>query len=67
MTISKTFFDHEAAALQGLRVSSKKFVQQGRSHFDAQSVLVVREQGKMARTLLAAFFNGTLYYTYGRC
>ena len=32
-------------------------VQQGRSHFDARSVLSVREHGKMARTPLAAFFN----------
>ena len=36
---------------------SKKFVQQGHSHFCAQSVLLVREHGKMARTPLAAFFN----------
>ena len=36
---------------------SKKFVQQGRSHFDARSVLIVREHGKRARTPLAAFFN----------
>ncbi|HBP87425.1 MAG TPA: hypothetical protein DD706_06990 [Nitrospiraceae bacterium] len=36
---------------------SKKFVQQGRSHFDARSVLSVREHGKMARTPLTAFFN----------
>jgi hypothetical protein len=36
---------------------SKKSVQQGRSHFDAWSVLTVREHGKMARTPLAAFFN----------
>jgi len=35
----------------------KKSVQQGRSHFDARSVLSVREHGKMARTLLADFFN----------
>ncbi len=33
------------------------FVQQGRSHFCAQSVLPVREHGKMARTPLAAFLN----------
>jgi hypothetical protein len=39
------------------RECSKKFVQPGRSHFDAQSVLSVREHGKMARTPLAAFFN----------
>jgi hypothetical protein len=36
---------------------SKKFVQQGRSLFDARSVLSVREHDKMARTPLAAFFN----------
>jgi len=39
------------------REYSKKFVQQGRSHFDARSVHRVREHGKMARTPLAAFFN----------
>jgi hypothetical protein len=32
-------------------------VQQGHSHFDARSVCVIREHGKMARTPLAAFFN----------
>ncbi len=36
---------------------SKKFVRQGRSHFEARSVLTVREHRKMARTPLAAFFN----------
>jgi len=36
---------------------SKKFVQQGRSLFDARSVRSVREYGKRARTPLAAFFN----------
>ena len=35
----------------------KKVVQQDRSDFDARSVLPVREHSKMARTLLAAFFN----------
>ena len=30
---------------------------EGRSHFCAQSVLLVREHGKMTRTPLAAFFN----------
>ncbi len=39
------------------RECSKKFVQQGRSPFDARSVLIVREHGKRARTPLAAFFN----------
>jgi hypothetical protein len=42
---------------QRLRVGSKKSVQQGRSHFDARSVCVIREHGKLARTPLAAFFN----------
>ncbi len=32
-------------------------IQQGRSHFDERSVLIVREHGKRARTPLAAFFN----------
>ncbi|MEC4673184.1 MAG: hypothetical protein VST68_03235 [Nitrospirota bacterium] len=36
---------------------SKKSVQQGRSPFDARSVLPVREHGKWARTPLADFFN----------
>jgi len=36
---------------------SKKFVQQGRSNFDAWSVLLVREHDKMSRTPLATFFN----------
>ncbi len=35
----------------------KKVVQQGRSHFDARSILPVDEHGKKARTPLAAFFN----------
>jgi len=39
------------------RECSKKFVQQGRSPFDARSVLIVREHDKRARTPLAAFFN----------
>ncbi len=30
---------------------------EGRSHFHARSVLIVREHGKRARTPLAAFFN----------
>ena len=38
-------------------VGSKKSVQQGRSHFYARSVCVIREHGKMGRTPLAAFFN----------
>jgi len=44
------------------RECSKKFVQQGRSPFDARSVLIVREHGKMARTPLAAFFNIPFYH-----
>ena len=48
----------EAISYQKRRVSSKKFVQQGRSLFSARSVPSVREHGKMARTPLAAFFNG---------
>ncbi len=39
------------------RECSKKFVRQGRSRFDARSVLPVREHGKRARTPLATFFN----------
>ena len=35
----------------------KKVVQQGRSDFDARSVLPVREHDKIARTPLVAFFN----------
>ena len=35
----------------------KKVSQQGRSLFEARSVLPVREHGKRARTQLAAFFN----------
>jgi len=35
----------------------KKVIQQGRSDFDARSVLPVREHDKMARTPLVAFFN----------
>ncbi len=35
----------------------KKTVQQGRSDFDARSVLSVREHSTMARTPLSAFFR----------
>jgi hypothetical protein len=35
----------------------KKVIQQGRSDFDARSVLPVREHDKIARTPLMAFFN----------
>ncbi len=47
---------HEPRIVRG-RECSKKFVQQGRSPFDARSVLIVREHDKRARTPLAAFFN----------
>jgi hypothetical protein len=47
----------EEIAIICRRECSKKYVQQGHSHFDARSVHGVREHGKMARTLLAAFFN----------
>ena len=57
MKISKAIFRQEAFGDQQRRVRSKKSVQQGRSHFDARSVLALREHGKMARTPLAAFFN----------
>jgi hypothetical protein len=46
------------------RECSKKFVQQGRSHFDERSVLIVREHAKMARTPLAAFFNIPIMYPW---
>jgi hypothetical protein len=35
----------------------KKVIQQGRSDFDARSVLPVREHDKIVRTPLVAFFN----------
>jgi hypothetical protein len=35
----------------------KKVIRQGRSDFDARSVLPVREHDKIARTPLVAFFN----------
>ena len=46
----------KTACISG-RECSKKSVQQGRSPFDARSVLLVREHGKRVRTQLAAFFN----------
>ncbi|MEC4672631.1 MAG: hypothetical protein VST68_00450 [Nitrospirota bacterium] len=46
----------ECSKKHALRLS-EGFLQQGRSRFDARSVLSVREHGKMARTPLAAFFN----------
>ncbi len=57
MKTSKAIFHQEALSDQQRRVSSKKSVQQGRSHCYARSVLVLREHGKMVRTPLAAFFN----------
>ncbi len=39
----------------------KKGTQQGRSDFDARSVLPVREHGKMARTPLVDFSNISLF------
>jgi hypothetical protein len=60
-------FAQDEMTHQRLRVGSKKSVQQGRAWFSvsrrgpplfyAQSVPLVREHGKMARTPLAAFFN----------
>ena len=40
----------------------KKVIQQGRSHFDAQSVLPVREHDKMGKTPLVDFFNIYILY-----
>jgi len=54
----------EETAIISWRECSKKSVQQGRSHFDARSVLLVREHGKVARTPLAAFFNIPLNRVY---
>ncbi len=47
--------------LTGIRYSLstgmiKKGIQQGRSHFEVRSVLIVREHSKMVRTLLVTFF-----------
>jgi hypothetical protein len=55
-------FAQDEVTHQRLRVGSKKSVQQGRSHFYARSVCVIREHGKMARTPLAAFFNRPIMY-----
>ncbi len=57
MKISKIIFLQKALGDQQYRVGSKKSVQQGRSHFCARNLLVLREHGKMERTSLAAFFN----------
>ena len=67
MTMSRGQFAHEHVGSQRIRVGSKKSAQQGRALletsrrvsplFCAQSVHLVREHGKMARTPLAAFFN----------
>ncbi len=69
-------FAQDEVTHQRLRVGSKKHAlslpegsvqpcpeaarREGRSHFDARSVCVIREHGKMARTPLAAFFNRPL-------
>ena len=57
MTMSKSQNAQEHVGCQRLRGGSKQSAQQGRSHFCAWSVHLVREHGKMARTPLAAFFN----------
>ena len=57
MMISTATFRVCDVTCQRPRVCSKKSVQQGRSHFCARSVLVLREHGTRARTPLAAFFN----------
>ena len=57
MPMSRDQNAQEHVGCQWLRVGSKKSVQQGRNHFCARSVHLVREYGKMARTPLAAFFN----------
>jgi hypothetical protein len=36
---------------------AKKVIQQGHSHFDARSILPVREHGKRAKTPPMALFN----------
>ncbi len=62
MIVSKGILTHRHVAYQRPRGGSKKFVQQGRSHFCAQSVLPVREHGKMTRTPLADFFNSPIMF-----
>ena len=57
MKISKAIFRQEAFGDQQCRVGSKKFVQQGRSHCCARSILARREHGTMARTPLVTFLN----------
>jgi hypothetical protein len=65
MEIVKDKFAQGRVDDQRLWVGSKKHalslpegsVQQGHSRFYGRSVLSVREHEKMARTLLAAFFN----------
>jgi hypothetical protein len=47
-------FAQDEVTHQRLRVGSKKSVQQGRSHFYARSVCVIREHGKMATCLREA-------------
>ena len=49
---------HALCPLEGfVQSSSERSRRKGRSPFGAQSVLSVREHGKMERTPLAAFFN----------
>ncbi len=48
MKILKAIFAHGNTDLQRLRICSKKSVQQGRSYFDGQSVLALREHGTLA-------------------
>jgi hypothetical protein len=47
-------FAQDEVTHQRLRVGSKKSVQQGRSHFYARSVCVIREHGKVATCLREA-------------
>ncbi len=59
MKMARAIFRQEAVCYQQHRVCSKKFVQQGRSYFSAQSVPSVREHRKIARMLLPAFVATT--------
>ena len=71
MTMFTCKFVLDEVTYQRLRVGSKKHalslpegsVQQGRSHFYARSVCVIREHGKMVRTPLTAFFNRPEMYS----
>jgi hypothetical protein len=57
MLIAKGKKAHKLVSSLRLQVGSKKFIQQGHSHFQAWSVLSVCEHRKVARMLLGAFFN----------